>query len=214
MTLLSSCNKKEIRSDIAEFIASFSVESAVEAYKKVEMSKTTRVDNLGDKTLTTETISFDVTDPYKPIYHDHSETYRNDVLDKTNDTYFKIENEQYFVIIDDVEYEYTLEKCHDLIRQFFYKRVILDGTYHEPGYYYGDMVKGSIYEYQNHMEIDQEKKSLTFSYCYNQKAGSGEDVKRCSKFILDEFGMLNYNLASDTAEGKSVETEIIIAKKL
>ena len=214
MTLLSSCNKKEIRSDIAEFIASFSVESAVEAYKKVEMTKTIKVDNLGDKTYTLETINFDVSDPYNPIYHDHSETYKNDVLSETNDTYFKIENEEYFIVINKVEYEYTLEKCHDIIRLFFYKRVILDGTYHEPGYYYGDMIKGSIYEYQKYMEINSENNTLKFNYCYNQRAGTGENVKRCSTFIVDDLGMLNYNLASDTAEGKSVETEIVISKKL
>ena len=213
MTLLTSCNKKEIRSDIAEFIASFSVESAVEAYKKVEMNKTVTVDNLGDKTLTLETITFDVTNPQIPIYHSHSETFKNDVLSEINDTYFKVENERYFIVINEVEYEYTIEKCHDIIRQFFYKRVILDGTYHEPGYYYGDMVKGSILEYQDHMEIDTEKHTLNFSYCYNQKAGTGENVRRCSNFVVDELGMLNYNLASDSADGKFVQTEIVISKK-
>ena len=212
MTLLTSCNKKELRSDIAEFIASFSVEEAVESYKKTEMNKTQTVLKDGEKTVTIETIDFDVTDPYNPQYHRHSDKYVNEVKTESIDQYFKHENDDYFVIINDVEYKYDLEKCHDLIRQFFYKAVYLDGTYHEPGYYYGDMIKASALDYQNYISIDEEKQELTFSNCQNQ-IQNGEDVRRCSTFRVDALGMLTYNLAVTSVGANEARTEITISKK-
>ena len=212
MTLLTSCNKKEIRSDIAEFIASFSVEEAVESYKKTEMNKTQTVTKDGELTVTIETINFDVTDPYNPQYHRHSDKYVNEVKTESNDQYIKHEKDAYFVVINDIEYEYDLEKCHDLIRQFFYKNTYLDGTYHADGYYYGDMVKGSIEDYQNYMTIDEEKHNLTFSHCQNT-IQNGEDVRRCSTFIVDTLGMLTYNLAVTSAGENEARTEITISKK-
>ena len=212
MTLLTSCNKKEIRSDIAEFIASFSVEEAVESYKKTEMNKTQTVLKDGEKTVTIETINFDVTDPYDPQYHHHSDKYVNDVLTESVDQYLKHENDAYFGVINEVEYEYDLEKCHDLIRQFFYKNTYLDGTYHADGYYYGDIVKGSIEDYQNYITIDEEKQNLTFSHCQNQTQ-NGMDVRRCSTFVVDALGMLNYNLATTSAGQNEARTEITISKK-
>lgn len=212
MMLLTSCNKKEIRSDIAEFIASFSVEAAVEAYKKTEFNKTQTVNKDGDKTVTIETINFDVTDPYNPQYHRETLKYVNDVLTESTDQYIKHENDQFFMVINEVEYDYDLEKCHDLIRQFFYKNTYIDGTYHTDGYYYGDIVKGSIEDTQEFMTVDEETELLTFSYCKNSTV-QGEEVRECSTFKVDKLGMLTYNLASAITPTKSAVTEIVITKK-
>ena len=212
MTLLSSCGKKEIRSDIAEFIASFSVEAAVEAYKKTEFNKVQTVHLDGDVTVTYETINFDVTDTQDPQYHRHLETYVNDALTESIDQYIKHENDAFYVVINESEYEYDLEKCHDLIRQFFYKNTYLDGTYHADGYYYGDMVKGSIEDYQDYIIINQDIQKLVFSHCQNQTQ-NGRDVRRCSTFHVDALGMLTYNFAVTTAGEDEARTEITIAKK-
>ena len=212
MTLLTSCNKKEIRSDIAEFIASFSVEEAVESYKKTEMNTTQTVTKDGESTVTIETINFDVTDAQDPQYHRHSETYVNDTLTELIDQYIKHENDAYILVINESEYDYDLEKCHELIRQFFYKNTYLDGTYHADGYYYGDMVKGSIEDYQDYIIINQDIQKLVFSHCQNQTQ-NGRDVRRCSTFHVDALGMLTYNFAVTTAGEDEARTEITITKK-
>ena len=97
------------------------------------------------------------------------------------------------------------------MRTFFYKEVLLDGTYHDGGYYYGDIVKGSINDYQDYITIDQEKKTLSFSSCADQKI-NGVDIKRCSNFIVDEIGMMTYNRASLTASDRYSITTIEIEK--
>ena len=74
------------------------------------------------------------------------------------------------------------------------------------------MVKGSIEDYQNYMTIDEEKQNLTFSHCQNT-IQNGEDVRRCSTFIVDTLGMLTYNLAVTSAGENEARTEITISKK-
>ena len=210
-TLLNSCNQKEIRSDIAEFIASFSVEEAVEAYKKTKMEKVQNIDDGENITKITQTIVFDVSDANNPLYESVTKTYVNEELTTTSSLFLKQENGNYYIVLNGQESLSTLEKNHEIVREFFYKDVYLDGTYHEGGYYYGDMIRGSIEDYQNFITVDNENATLTFSRCVNQTS-NGVDVKRCSRFILDNLGMMLYNLASAEGDNKLSTTEIIIKK--
>ena len=210
---LSACNQKVLRSDIAKFIENFSLTKAVEAYKEVEMTKVVTVNDLSKLTITEETISFNVKDVNNPIYNHTYYEKENGETVKTTIEYFLKENDKFYLVSNEVKSEITLESAHNIIQQFFYKETYLDGEYHSGGYYYGDVIKNSCYDYQNQITIDAENDLYRFSACTVDRSG-GVNVDRCSEMVVDNLGMLIKNVASakSQSDAREAKTEINIKK--
>jgi len=205
--VLTSCQKKILREDIAEFIANFSLENAINEYKRVNFSKIQTIKNGEEITLKKEIINFDVSDVSYPVYQRSYQEVKNEVEIDSLEEHFEITDNQYYLVINDKKEESTLEGLHNIIQQFFYKEVSLNGQYHSEGYYYGDIVSYSAYDYQNNITIDNESELLIFSECQNYQG-----TMRCSYFQVDKTGMMIKNIASGLQDDKEAKTEIEILK--
>ena len=215
LVCVTSCKQKELRKDIADFIANFSLEAAVQAYKVVEMNKVLTVNDGNKITVTNEKISFDVSDINTPQYTHTTEVYENETLIKTSMESLVYENDELYYQVADKKYAYTLEQGHSLIEKFFYTETALDGSYHNGGYYYGDVIAHSCYDYQNQITIDQEN-NLFIQEGSTTSSSDGVNVKRTSKVIVDKVGMLisNYANAKSQSDDREVTTEITIKNLL
>ena len=112
LALLTSCKKVQIRSDIANFIASFSLENSVKAYLEGGYDQVS-ITTIGNE-VTKEIIhfSFNVKDNTKPEYQKSVTTYKNDVLEKEVKEEIIIIDNKYYFIDENGQVEYTLEDCH------------------------------------------------------------------------------------------------------
>ena len=201
----SSCNKKELRSDIQEFVSDFKLETAVEHYKKVEMNRVVETNDNGSLTKEIETLTFDINDVNKPLYHHQIDTYKGEELQNTSMSYLEHVDEKIYYVANSSTEEMSLEEAHNLIKSFFYSKTYLDGQYHDRGYYYGDILLNNIYEYQNFVTINEEQTLLTIEISRTQ-----DGVLRKSKIVVDKFGMIVQNIASAKRDNQESTTTISI----
>ena len=203
---LISCNKKELRADIEKFISNFSLEVAVEHYKKVDMVRTVNVDDGQIKTKQVETITFDVTDVNKPQYRHQIDDYTEENLTNTSVSYLEYVDETIYYIANSNRSETTLEKAHELIQRFFYTKTALDGTVHDGGYYRGDMLINSAYYIQNNITIDEEQETMVV----DKDVVDAQGVNTKSHEVIDKYGMMTYKKTTSSKDEKSSITEINI----
>lgn len=190
ISLLSSCSKvPDLRSDIAEFITSFSYDSAKKNYLE---AKYTRVDvshEASGEVLTVNTeMSFNMKDMENLTYE-----YRYKKSNQTQDI------ELQYCYIEKVEDGYLYynggesplkktkeEVVQQLISKFFYKDEI-EGT-HLRGNYVGDYLLETLPYIQNYVTIDKDKESLI----YDIPLDAPKDVKDYNfseVLVVDKYGM-------------------------
>lgn len=207
--MLTSCNK-ELRADIAEFISNFSLENAVENYKKAQAVVVLDVDKHDEIYKTIETTTIDISDASAPQYRHQTDRYEGKEYEfkSTTVTYLSYEEDKiYFVVNDDSKSEMSLEEAHKMVKTFFYKETALDDQYHNRGYYHGDNFRNSAYYYQNYITIDQENELLLFEL--NRSDSRAEES---SKIVLDKWGMMLENIAIARSGDEAVSTTITVTK--
>ena len=191
MMLLTSCGEREIRSDIKEFIASFSLEDSVRAYQEAGYETVTIVTRNGHQEKTVETFDFDIKDASHPQYKTSEITYVDE--EKTGEVTNRIIEENdtfYYEVNGEKNKEMSLEECHELIRKFFYKTTMYDGSIYLRGMYYGDLVKQVVPAVQDLVKIDEEKGLYIYSAGQIKKNNDNEEVHVEQTYSVNRLGML------------------------
>lgn len=202
--LLTSCQTKSLRSDIKQFIASFSLEESINNYQYAGYNYVTREEKNDVITVNEDHVDFDVRDDSSISYSYTHIVKENDVL-KTNEfIYITTEDSKYY-------YESQVSEIHEITKTevdkeiitFFYK--VEESGYHGQGMYYGDIVLDMIYDYQKYTTIDVENELLIIDYEFYY---SKIDTKFKQTITVDKLGMLVSNNLKITAP-TGVSTSLI-----
>ena len=184
--LLSSCNKQRpLRSDIANFIASFSLQEAMNIYKETgyEDVQIMTVDGEYEKTI--EKLDFNIKDE-ENITFTHSQIIydeENNITSSKLETIRKV-GEEYIHTLDDKGDVYTINQCASLIKTFFYKSEPIEG-YHDNAIYFGDYIQSAARYLQDHVTIDLDNE--LYIYEYHVKNANADNYE---KYSVDKYGML------------------------
>lgn len=193
--LLTSCNKVTLRSDIAKFIASFSLENSILEYQEAGYLKvTTAVDNF-QTIVITEKFDFNSKDVNHPEYKKEVIRKVNDVTESDLVEYLTDNFDGTFTFhkSDDTIETYSLLQAHQLIEKFFYTKVELDGKYHSGGMYYGDALNNTAKSLQNGITIDQENQILKLDVTQKGYIEEGILVDARIIYNVNSLGMILTN---------------------
>ena len=208
VSLLSSCNKKELRSDIKEFVASFSLSESIETYKHAGYISKKETFKDGVKTLENISLNFDVRDMENPSYEYKKITKINDgdeqILEKS---LTKIENKIYFLETNKEAVEYSIEQVQNLILDFFYTETLLEGSYHCNGMYYGDLVLETARDFQEFVTIDADN-SLYVFYHLKKMTVEEKDSSIEQYYSVNKLGMLVKNISNQSKGEDYIKQEI------
>lgn len=205
--LLSSC-AKELRSDIKEFVASFSLSESMSTYKHAGYTsvKISEVD--GVKTEENISLSFNTLDEENLSYTFTKKTKINDGEENIFQKFLTKNDGKYFLNETDKEpVEYSVDQINLLVQEFFYKNVMYEGTYHCNGMYYGDLILETIQELQGFVEIDQEKECYIFSHKTSGKV-DGKDSSVEQYYSVNKLGMLVQNISKQSYGSNYINQEI------
>lgn len=205
--LLSSC-AKELRSDIKEFVASFSLSQSMSTYKHAGYTsvKISEVD--GVKTEENISLSFNTLDEENLTYNFTKKTKINDGEENIFQKFLTRNEGRYFLNETDKEpVEYSVDQINLLVQEFFYKNVMYEGTYHCNGMYYGDLILETIQELQGFVEIDQEKQWYIFSHKTSGKV-DGKDSSVEQYYSVNKLGMLIQNISKQSYGSNYINQEI------
>ena len=206
--LLSSCTNNYLRSDIKEFIASFSLEDSVSAYKHAGYTKTQTVYQDNKITKTVENMAFNVTDASHPEYRKTIETFEDNEKKEEQTEYVIEENNEFtFVAMDGSHIEYTLLQVHELVEKFFYTSVQAE-VVHLYGMYYGDYIRQIAVAAQQWVTIDQENELYVYEVSDKFTNNTGDEVREYQKYSINKLGMLVNNFLSRETDYLKVVTEI------
>ena len=212
VSLLSSCGKKELRSDIKDFVASFSLSSSFEEYKHAGYvnEKESFIDNV--KTVEKVTLNFNVLDMNNPEYHlkkttkidEGAEKIYEKLLTKNDDKFYLEETEKEAV-------EYSIEDIQKLVQDFFYTSIMYEGTYHCNGMYYGDLVLETCRELQEFVKIDTENELYEF-YHYSKGKVEGKASVVEQYYSVNKLGMLVKTISKQSNGNNYINQEINVFK--
>ncbi len=205
--LLSSC-AKQLRSDIKEFVASFSLSESMSTYKHAGYTsvKISEVD--GVKTEENISLSFNTLDEENLTYTFTKKTKINDGEENIFQKFLTKDDGKYFLNETDKEpVEYSVDQINLLVQEFFYKNVMYEGTYHCNGMYYGDLILETISELQGFVEIDQEKQWYIFSHQTSGKV-DGKDSSVEQYYSVNKLGMLIQNISKQSYGSNYINQEI------
>ena len=208
VTLLASCSQNNLRSDIAEFIASFSLEDSIKAYLEAGYIETKIATENDTVTKTVLKFDFNVKDALHPQYKKVTSTFINENLEKEVVEEIKEENDKfYFYQTGEETSEYSLEQVHSLVEKFFYQKVEYE-TIHLYGMYYGDYIKQIVTVLQSLVTIDTERDL----YCYsaNRTYLNDKNIKVFEEqsYEVNRLGMLTKNDLVRSTDSLSVVTHI------
>lgn len=205
--LLSSC-AKELRSDIKEFVASFSLSESMSTYKHAGYTsvKISEVD--GVKTEENISLSFNTLDEENLTYSFTKKTKINDGEENIFQKFLTKNDGKYFLNETDKEpVEYSIDQINLLVQEFFYKNVMYDGTYHCNGMYYGDLILETIRDLQGFVEINEEKEWYIFSHKTSGKV-DGKDSSVEQYYSVNKLGMLVQNISKQSYGNNYINQEI------
>lgn len=205
--LLSSC-AKELRSDIKEFVASFSLSESMSTYKHAGYTsvKISEVD--GVKTEENISLTFNTLDEENLSYSFTKKTKINDGEENIFEKFLTKNDGKYFLNETDKEpVEYSIDQINLLVQEFFYKNVMYEGTYHCNGMYYGDLILETIQELQGFVEINQEKEWYIFSHKTSGKV-DGKDSSVEQYYSVNKLGMLIQNISKQSYGSNYINQEI------
>ena len=209
ISLLTCCARNNVRSDILKFIASFSIESAVENYKAATyLREDISIENdVTSRVLTTMTIDRRETNN---LMYDYSEiTLENDEEKSSIHNYVEKRDEKYFYISEEVEEEKTYEWVDAKFNTFFYT-TSREGIY-LGGMFMGDSFREIIPEIQDLVKIDSENKLVVYSYV-NLMTDQNKEVRIEQTVTLDQYGMLVKEDMKKTSDLGVYETHIEVKK--
>ena len=203
---LSSCHAKpELRKDIKEFIANFSLKAAMEAYKTGGYTNTKETTKGGIKTKVVITLEFSIVDEEHPTYVEVTTNYENDVETSKVEVEFVENDGEYYISTNGELKPSSLKECKKLITKFFYKKTELDGTYHIQGYYYGDYLREVAPALQQYVTIDQDNELYIHEYDVVQ-----QDTDIYQKYTVNKLGMLVENHNTIENSDKKVQQDIYV----
>ena len=209
ISLLTSCARNNLRSDIIDFIASFSVDLAVEhypsaSYKRVDIS----VENgVTSKVITEMSMSRENDDN---LAYDFTKTeMEGEEIKSSLHRYVEKNNEKYFYISEDGKIEKTSEQIKTLTLDFFYTSST-EGIY-TGGMFLGDAFREILPDIQDNVTIDSENKLLVYSYV-NEMTDENTKVTITQTISLDEYGMLVKDDLIKTSDLGQFETHIEVKK--
>lgn len=191
ISLLTSCKASQIRSDISNFIASFSLEESVKSYLVAGYQMDKILIQNGQETKTVETVNFNVSDVSNPQYLKKKTVYQNGVLESEETSYILREEERFYYVSSEGKQAKSLQECHDIIEKFFYTETMFENTFHRGGMYYGDQVKQGIEYYQPYVTIDEENELYKYKYEENSYDGEGKDLHKEISYSVNKLGMLH-----------------------
>lgn len=211
ITLLTSCGRNNLRSDIKNFIASFSIELAKEnyiegSYERVDISE----ENGGvSKIVTVMKMSRKNEDNL--VYDYSQKTYENEIEKKSSRKYVERREDKYFLISDEGETEKNTIDVLSLTLDYFYTSST-EGIY-TGGMFMGDAFREILPDIQDNVSIDEENKLLVYSYV-NHMVEDSNEVTITQTVTLDQWGMLvKDDLVKQSQLGK-FETHIVTSKAI
>ena len=209
ISLLTSCARNNLRSDIIEFIASFSIDLAMEhypqgSYKRIDIS----IENDVTSKVITEMKMSRISDDN--LAYDFSKiTYEGEEIKSNIHRYIEKNEEKYFYISEDGKIEKNSEQVKALTLEFFYTSST-EGIY-TGGMFMGDAFREILPDIQDLVTIDSENKLLVYSYV-NHMEEENKEVTITQNISLDEYGMLvKDDLVKESDLGK-FETHIEVKK--
>lgn len=208
VSLLTSCGRRQLRGDIANYIASFSYERSLETYQEAKYNKETiKVEN-GVNTRTTEEFYFNKKDANNLQYHKYQKIYENDILTHEYNEDIIKRSEEYYFVKDEVEVLKTSSECLDIMNKFFYTtESSIDSKAY--GMYYGDLIYEIIYDVQDFVSIEEDKYVYRVVQYLNNNGQTGF-IK--ISYTVNNFGMLeSYHYEGETGEN-TINTTINVVK--
>ena len=206
--LFTSCSTKSLRSDIKEFIASFSFDEAVKTrteggYDSIKISTE-------DEYVFKEVIhlEYSYSDNSNLKYDFLRTVYHDDTITQVNHNYLEYENDTIYYVTGEIRMEYDLQKSTDLIRTFFYTKSNEDPVYRYGGMYYGDYLLEMARILQDWITIDQEKQLLIYDIERDGKNQQGEKEYAHEKYSVDKLGML-VELTFEAQNGDKISSQKI-----
>ena len=210
--LLSSCNKqKPLRSDIANFIASFSLQESMNTYREAgyESIKISILDGTYRKEI--DKVDYNIKDEDNLSYvHNLSIYDQDDQLISQKVNMIEKQGDKYVHTLDGVSEDYTVQQCSDLIKTFFYIDEPMDG-YHDYGMYYGDYVASSARTLQDYVKIDEDNELYVFEI-HQKDTSKGKDVYE--KYTVNKLGMLSSLYSNFVNKSNSIEQTITVYNTL
>ena len=208
MSLLSSCAKKELRSDIKDFVASFSLSESMLAYKHAGYTSEKESFIDGVKTNENTTLNFNILDEENPEYHLKTITKTNDEDEKVYEKFLSKNEEKIYLNETEKEpVEYSINDVKLLVQDFFFTEVLLEGTYHCYGMYYGDLVLETARDFQEFVTIDQENELYELHY-FTKGKGNGKPSTLEQYYSVNKLGMLVKNISKQANGDNYINQEI------
>ena len=213
LALLNSCvSSIPLRSDISDFIASFSLDESIATYVNAGYVRHKVVFVENTKTEEYIEVNFNIENVNHPTYSYEHTTYINDTLDSTVTREIVYKNEKIYYVSEDGEVEYSLSDCRKLINTYFYTQTSMDGLYHSGAWYYGDFLTEMGRELQNFITINSDKTQLIFE---RNRTGTenGYNATTSQKYNVNKLGMLEqYNESWTIEDGRYLTDEIVVFK--
>ena len=209
ISLLTSCARNNVRSDIQEFIASFSIESAVSTYVKASYSREDISIENGATSKIKTTMSIDRQNEENLLYDYQRITLEEEAETSNVHRYVEKKENKYFYITEEYSEEKTKDEVNDLLDTFFYTSST-EGIY-TGGMFMGDAFREIIPDIQDLVTIDSENKLLVYSYVNRMKEDERE-VRIEQTVTLDQCGMLVKEDMKKTSGLGVFETHIEVKK--
>ena len=209
ISLLTSCGKAKLRSDIIEFIASFSIDLAVQNYPSASYERENISIENGVTSKEVKRMSINRKNPDSLSFLYEEITYENDEEKTTLRRYIEKNNEKYFYVSEEGSIEKTKEQVNALINNFFYTSST-EGIY-TGGMFMGDAFREILPDIQDLVTIDSENKLLVYSYV-NIMNEDNKEVRIAQDVTLDQYGMLVKEDLVKTSDLGVFETHIEVKK--
>ena len=208
VSLLSSCKQKELRSDIKDFVASFSLSEAMSEYKHAGYTSEKETFKDGVKTTENITLNFDVRDLENPEYHFTKISKVGELESQTYEKFLtKVEDKIYLNETGKDPIEYQTGQVNLLVQDFFYTKTMYEGTYHCNGMYYGDLVVETAREFQEFVRIDAENSLYIFYHSSDGKV-EGKQAHVEQYYSVNKLGMLVKNISKQANGDDYINQEI------
>ena len=209
ISLLTSCGKAKLRSDIIEFIASFSIDLAVENYPSASYKRENISTENGVTSKEVKTMSINRKNPDNLAYIYEEITYENDVEKTSLKRYIEKNNDKYLYVSEEGSIEKTKEQVNALINNFFYTSS--SNNIYTGGMFMGDAFREILPDIQDLVTIDSENKLLVYSYV-NVMNEDNKEVRIAQDVTLDQYGMLVKEDMVKTSDLGVFETHIEVKK--
>lgn len=214
--LLTSCNRN-IRSELSNYIASFSLQESMSTYLESGFTITTVEIKDEIKTTWVDETKFNKKDADNLFYQHIFTTYDSeDNVVKLEMTTYQKNGDKYYKIDSDLdgtksETEASSGTINSLIEKFFYEDAQLDGIVHLKGLYYGDYIKQIIPNYQNLYTVNEDG-LLQFEASQKDVNKYGNDYTIHQKYEVNKIGMLERNYLERSTENLTVYKTIDVYK--